>query len=268
MTKGSMGHREGAAGRNICLLLEYDGRPFHGWQVQPLGPTVQKVLGDAIGRICGEPSVLKGSGRTDAGVHALGQVANFFTGSSLSAGTFLRAINSLVKPSIAVLSALEVPGTFDAQYSAVSKTYRYRLLLRRSPSPMEYGRSWHLPCRLNLHRLRKAAEHFVGKKDFAAFRSAGCASRNSVRTISALTIRRSGERVEVDITADGFLRQMVRNIVGTLVEAGRGRIPPQSVPAILSSGERSRAGVAAPPQGLYLLSVAYSPPLRWPEEVR
>lgn len=264
MTRSSLSGREGALRRNICLLLEYDGRPFHGWQVQPVSPTVQEVLSEAIDRITGEPSVPKGSGRTDAGVHALGQVANFFTGSSLPADTFLRAINSLAGPSIAVLSAIEVPETFDAQYGAVSKTYRYRLLLRPSPSPMEYGRSWHIPGPLNLHRVRKAAEHFVGERDFAAFRSAGCASRNSVRTISALTIRRSGEKVEIDITANGFLRQMVRNIVGTLVDAGRGRIPPRTVPAILSSGDRSLAGVAAPPQGLYLLTVDYPPPFRWP----
>ena len=264
MTRNSSGGRDGALRRNICLLLEYDGRPFHGWQVQPVSPTVQEVLGEAIGRITGEPSVPKGSGRTDAGVHALGQVANFFTGSSLPADTFLRAINSIAGPSIAVLSAIEVPETFDAQYGALSKTYRYRLLLRRSPSPMECGRSWHIPGPLNLHRMRKAAEQFIGERDFAAFRSAGCASRNSVRTISALTIRRSGEKVVIDVTANGFLRQMVRNIVGTLVDAGRGRITPRTVPAILSSGDRSRAGVAAPAQGLYLLTVDYPPPFRWP----
>lgn len=251
--------------RNICLLLEYDGLPFHGWQVQPQRPTVQATLQEVISRITGERVTVKGSGRTDAGVHALGQVANFFTGSRLKAEEILRAVNSLSPPALSVLAAREVPAEFDAQYSALGKTYRYLLLLRPTRSPLDRDRSWHPPFHINLHRMRKAGRILLGKHDFSAFRSSGCAARDPVRTISRLAVRRQGSRAVIDVAADGFLRHMVRNIVGTLVDIGRGRIAPDSIPAILASADRSLAGAAAPPHGLYLLFVDYPPPFTWTE---
>lgn len=255
--------REEEKERNIALLLEYDGFPFHGWQMQPGVATVQEILRTALRRVTGENLALKGSGRTDAGVHACGQVANFRTGSRLSPEAFVRAVNSLTPSSIAALDAVEVPSAFDAQYSAVGKTYRYILLRRSPPSPLADHRCWHLPGPLDLGRVESAGAVIRGKHDFSAFRSSGCASRNPVRTISRLEMVRRGDWISIDITADGFLRQMVRNIVGTLADAGRGRFTPSEIKAVLQSGDRTRAGVAAPPGGLYLLSVDYHPPLRW-----
>lgn len=256
-------NRDGGEGRNIALLLEYDGSPFHGWQVQPGVATIQGILREALRRVTGEDLSLKGSGRTDAGVHACGQVANFRTRSRLSPGNFVRAVNSLTPPAVSALDAVEVPYDFDAQYSATGKTYRYHLLRRTPPSPLAHRRCWHLPCPLDLDKVESAGATLGGRHDFSAFRSSGCASRDPVRTISRLEVVRRGDWVAIDITADGFLRQMVRNIVGTLVDVGRGRFPPSEIESILDSGDRTRAGVAAPPDGLYLLSVDYRPPLPW-----
>lgn len=244
--------------RNIALLLEYDGSHFHGWQVQPVSPTIQEVIQLALGRMTGEVSVtLKGSGRTDAGVHALGQVANFRTASSLPADTFRKGLNSLLPPGIAVLAAREVPSSFDAQYGALSKVYRYRLLLRRSRSPLLASRSWHIPYPLHRNRMSRAARDLTGERDFSSLRSSGCSARSPVRILSRLELRRQGDILEFELEANGFLRHMVRNIVGTLVDVGRGRIPAESMADLLASGDRSRAGRKAPPQGLFLLSVRY-----------
>jgi tRNA pseudouridine38-40 synthase len=256
--KDTAGTAKGGGSRNIRLLLEYDGLPFHGWQVQPVSPTVQEVLQEVIGRITGETRVvLRGSGRTDAGVHALGQVANFHTGSTLSAATFTKAINSLAPPGLAVLAAQEVPAAFDAQYSAKSKVYRYRVLLSSCRSPLRAGRLWHVPYPLREARMRLAARHFVGRQDFSSFRSSGCTARSPVRTLRSLTLRRRQDVLAMELEADGFLRHMVRNIVGTLVDVGRGRIPPSCIPDILAARDRSRAGTTAPAHGLFLVAVRY-----------
>ena len=250
-------------GRNIALLLEYDGLPFHGWQVQPGVPTVQEELQRALREVTGEEIAVKGSGRTDAGVHACGQVANFRTRSRLRTRDFSGALNALTPAAVAVLDAVEVDSSFDAQYSANRKTYRYLLLARSAPSPLAAGRCWQVPFPLDLDAMRKAGGEFVGKHDFSAFRSAGCASRDPQRTLSALNVSRRGDWIAVQLSADGFLRQMVRNIVGTLVDIGRGRFAAAAAGRILRSRDRSNAGVAAPPEGLYLHSVAYFPPLPW-----
>jgi tRNA pseudouridine38-40 synthase len=257
----------GSAGRkwrNIRLLLEYDGLPFHGWQIQPHSPTVQEVLQQALDRITGEKTVLKASGRTDAGVHALGQVANFHTRSGLGADTFPRALNSLTPPSITTLEAREVALSFDSRFSALSKTYRYCLLLRRHASALDHTRHWHIPYPLNLPRMRRATSLFTGTRDFSSFRSAGCSARNPVRRLSRLEMTRHGDRLSIELEANGFLRHMVRNIVGTLVEIGRGRLRPEAIPRILEAKDRSCAGVTAPPYGLYLISVEYTAPLPTP----
>jgi len=256
-------HEDGR--RNIALLLEYDGSHFHGWQVQPVSPTIQELIQLALARMTGEASVtLRGSGRTDAGVHALGQVANFRTASALPTDTFLKGLNSLLPAGIAVVAAREVPPSFDAQYGALSKVYRYRLLLRRSRSPLLASRSWHIPYPLHRSRMQKAALDLTGERDFSSFRSSGCASRSPVRTLSRLELRRRGDILDFELEANGFLRHMVRNIVGTLVDVGRGRIPADSMNDLLASGDRSRAGRKAPPQGLFLLSVCYPGDSSWP----
>jgi len=257
---------EEAHRRNIRLLLEYDGRPFHGWQVQPLLPTVQEVLQQAISRITGGTGVsLKGSGRTDAGVHALGQVANFRTASALPVDVFRRALNSLLPAGIAVLCAQEVPASFDSQYSAAGKVYRYRLFLRSSRSPLMAGQAWHVPYPLHQAGMRKAAKDLAGQKDFTSFRSSGCAARTPVRTLRRLELHQKGDWLNIELEANGFLRHMARNIVGTLVDIGRGRIPPSSIPDILASRDRSRAGRKAPPHGLFLVSVSYPETSPWPD---
>jgi tRNA pseudouridine38-40 synthase len=252
--------------RNIRLLLEYDGLPFHGWQVQPVKPTVQEVLQQVLSRITGEaPIALRGSGRTDAGVHALGQVANFYTASALSPATFTKAINSLAPPGVAVLAAQEVSPDFDAQYSAKGKIYRYRVLLRPGRSPLRAGRLWHVPYPLRVSRMRMAARHFTGRQDFSSFRSAGCTARCPVRTLRRLTLRRRRDVLDMELEADGFLRHMVRNIAGTLVDVGRGRIPHTCLPDILAARDRSRAGMTAPAHGLFLVTVNYPGFPSWPD---
>lgn len=250
-----------AAGRrNIRLLLEYDGTPFCGWQMQPLGPSVQSTLEDAIRKVTGEEVRIKGSGRTDAGVHAVGQVANFHTAARMEADAFRRALNSVLPPGVAVLAADEVPSAFDAQFSALAKTYRYRLLSRRDPSPLEARRAWHVPVPLDLGRMRAAAESLRGRLDFSSFRAAGCVAADPVRTLRRCEISRAGDVVAFELEADGFLRHMVRNIVGTLVEVGRGRFSPNDIAGIIAARDRTRAGMAAPAWGLYLLRVEYPPP--------
>lgn len=249
--------------RNIRLLLQYDGLPFFGWQVQPRTPTVQQVLQESIGRITGERVHLQGSGRTDAGVHALGQVANFHTSTPIPAWRLARAINSLSPPAIAVLRAQEVPLGFDSRRSAVGKTYRYRVLLSSLRRPLELGRSWQVPYRLNLPRMRRAARHLPGRRDFTSFRSTGCGAADAVRHLRAVTLRRRKDILEFDLEGDGFLRHMVRNIVGTLVDVGRGRIAPEELPSILQARDRRKAGPAAPAAGLYLVEVRYPEALSW-----
>lgn len=251
--------------RNIALLLEYDGSTFHGWQVQPISPTIQEVLQLALRKMTGDPSLtVKGSGRTDAGVHALGQVANFRTACPLPADTFLRGLNSLLPAGIAVLSAQEVPAAFDAQYDAHSKLYRYRLLLRRPRSPLLASQAWHIPYPLHRTAMQRAARDLAGERDFSSFRSSGCAARSPVRLLSRIEFRRRGDTLDLELEANGFLRHMVRNIVGTLVDVGRGKIPSDSMPELLASRDRARAGRKAQPQGLFLVSVRYLEIPPWP----
>jgi tRNA pseudouridine38-40 synthase len=245
--------------RNIRLLLAYDGTPFLGWQVQPQGPTIQSILEEALSRITGHETKVKGSGRTDAGVHALGQVANFHTTSRMAPGAFVSALNSMLPPEIAVLAADEVEPSFDAQYSAVEKTYRYRVFNSRIRSPFEHRRSWQVPVELDLEPMRGSGTHLIGIKDFSTFRAVGCVASSPIREVKDIVISRKGAIITFELTADGFLRHMVRNIVGTLVEVGRGRFTAEQVAAMLAARDRERAGIAAPPYGLYLLRVSYAP---------
>jgi len=245
--------------RNIKLVLEYDGTNYHGWQSQ-IGsglPTIQDVFEHALKKLTSETINVVSSGRTDAGVHALGHVANFKTASRIPAEAWAPALNHLLPNDIRVLLANEVPDDFHARFSARGKIYQYRILNRRCPSALYRNYSWHMSKRLNLKNMRSAAACLVGKHDFSAFRSSECGAKTPVRTLKTLNIKKSGEFVEILLEADAFLMHMARNIVGTLAEVGLNRRPVADVKRILLSCDRSMAGRSAPSCGLYLLKVFY-----------
>jgi tRNA pseudouridine38-40 synthase len=245
--------------RNIRLLLEYDGTNYHGWQRQRDQVSIQQVLEEALGRLTGEKAVrLIGSGRTDAGVHALGQVANFHTGSLIPLKAFREGLNSLLPYDIAVLEAMAVPPAFHARKSARHKTYEYRILNRPVRSPLHHRYGWWLSLPLNLEAMKAAAAALPGKHDFSAFRASGSGNLNPVRQVLAAGWQtHPGGWLRFTITATGFLRGMVRSLVGTMVEVGKGKEEPGKVAALLRNGQRRLAGPTAPPQGLFLVEVSY-----------
>jgi tRNA pseudouridine38-40 synthase len=244
--------------RNIRLLLEYDGTRYHGWQRQADAATIQQTIEEALGRLTGEPVALIGSGRTDAGVHALGQVANFRLTSAIPLKAFHDGLNSMLPKDIAVLAATEAPPEFHARKSALHKTYEYRILNRRNRSPLHRHYAWWIAPHLDLEALAAAAAFLPGEHDFTAFRASGSDNINPVRKILAASWSDGpGDWLSFTITATGFLRGMVRSLVGTMVEAGRSKAPPTKMAELLASGARHLAGPTAPPQGLYLVEVYY-----------
>jgi len=253
-----------ATARNVKLVLAYDGSDFAGWQRQVNARTVQAVLEEAITRVTGERVTVIGAGRTDAGVHACGQVANFHTTSQLSADDLQRALNALLPASVAVLQAEEVPAEFHARFGAVGKHYRYTLHLGPVRPVFDRERMLHVRAHLNLTAMRRAARALLGEHDFAAFTTHADEAKSTVRRIEDIRIRRNRSRVLVDITGSGFLYGMVRAIVGTLLEVGRGKLPPAALADILASCDRRRAGPTAPAHGLCLVSVRYADDLAEP----
>jgi tRNA pseudouridine38-40 synthase len=245
--------------RNIKLVLEYDGTNYHGWQSQQGSgmPTIQDALEEALRKLTKEHIRTVSSGRTDAGVHALGHVANFLTESSISAEAWAPALNSLLPADIRVLASEAAAPDFHARFSATGKQYQYLVLARRAPSALRRNHAWHVDRKLNLAAMRRAAGVLVGRHDFSSFRSAGCNAKSPVRTVKVLTIKKKGDLVEFTLEADAFLMHMARNIVGTLVEAGLGRFSPDDVSRILRSRDRRKAGGIAPARGLYLMTVSY-----------
>ena len=245
--------------RNIRLILEYDGTNYHGWQSQAgTGrPTIQDTLEGAIKGLTGEEVKTVSSGRTDAGVHALGHVANFTTGSRIPPEAWAPALNRLLPADIRVLSSEDAKPDFHARYSATGKIYKYTILRRREPSALYRNFAWHVGRALKLTAMREAAEHLVGKHDFSAFRAAACGAKTPVRSLRSLEIKKRGDFIEISLEADAFLMHMARNIVGTLVEVGLGRFSPGDVKGMLKSRDRTTAGRTAPPQGLYLVTVFY-----------
>jgi len=244
--------------RTFKLLIEYDGTQYLGWQVQPKGSTIQGVLQEKLFSLTGEKVHLMGSGRTDAGVHALGQVAHFRTKSSLDAQTIQRALNSLLPPDIVIQSVVEVDEGFHARRSSKSKVYEYRILNRNLRSAFRKGYAWHIPQKLNLGELKKATHQLIGEQDFASFQSVGSPQKTTIRKVSRAEWKRDRDGLlRFEIEANGFLKQMVRAIVGTLVEVGKGKISSEEFQRILDSKDRKKAGPTAPAHGLFLKEVKY-----------
>ena len=245
--------------RNIKLILEYDGTNYHGWQTQARSgkPTIQETLEQALFKLTNENVITYSSGRTDAGVHALGHVANFKTANQIPAAAWAPAINHLLPVDIRVLASEEVALDFHARYSALRKTYQYRILRRRPPTALFRNYAWHINVPLNVSNMRKGLTFLLGRHDFSAFRGSGCTAKSPVRTIVSASIKKSGDFIDLRIEADAFLQYMVRNITGTLVEVGLGRFNPDDIKRMLESRDRKEAGKTAPPQGLYLVSVTY-----------
>ncbi len=243
--------------RIIKLTIEYDGTDYAGWQVQPNGVSVQEVVQNAIAAITGESDVtVSGSGRTDAGVHAAGQVAHVKTGSDIPAADLVHAINTKLPKDVAIVGAEDAPADFHARYSAKAKTYRYTILNRGVRSPLERRRAHVVRRKLDADAMRAAAAHLVGEQDFAAFQSKPD-GKSSVRTISRLDVDADGDTITLTVTGNGFLYNMVRAIAGTLIEVGLGARAPESIPALIDSRDRGQAGPTAPPQGLCLMQVDY-----------
>lgn len=250
--------------RRLRLDLEYEGTRYHGWQVQPNALTVQESVERALRAVLNEPCRVVGAGRTDAGVHALGQVAHFETTRAIPASALLRALNSLLPVDIAVREVLEVSETFHARKSAVRKRYAYWIWNDpRKPALWERF-CWHVPALLDLAAMQDAAVHLAGRHDFSSFRASGCESRdNPVREIGLLRVEAAESPfVRIAVEADSFLRHMVRNMVGTLVEVGLGRIRADEVLRILEARDRRKAGRTAPGRGLFLEWVCYDPSMQ------
>ena len=243
--------------RNIKLVIEYDGKSFNGWQKQPNKLNIQGEIEKAIGEITGEEIELIASGRTDAVVHSLGQVANFKTNSKIDIEKFPYAINSKLKKSIVIKSAEEVPERFHSRYSVHSKTYRYTINNSKFGTALYRDMEYHFPIKLDENKMQEAAKYFEGEHDFKAFKASGTSSKSSVRIIYKAVVKRQDDRVIIELTGNGFLYNMVRIIAGTLVDVGIGKIDPEEIKNIIEEKDRKKAGKTLPARGLCLLEVQY-----------
>jgi tRNA pseudouridine38-40 synthase len=240
------------------LTLEYDGRPFAGWQRQENGPSVQAALEDAIFKLSAERVTLGGAGRTDAGVHAYGQVAHFDLQKEFAPEKVRDALNHHVKPApIAVLDAAIVAPDFHARFSATARHYLYRILCRRAPPALERGRVWHIMRTLDASTMHAAAQFLVGQHDFTTFRSSECQAKSPLKTLDKLDVRRTGEEIHIEARARSFLHNQVRSMVGSLKLVGEGKWHPRDVKTALEAKYRGACGPVAPPEGLYLVRVDY-----------
>ena len=243
--------------RNIKLIIEYDGTKFNGWQKQPNKPNIQGEIENAIEIITHEKCDLIASGRTDAGVNALGQVANFKTNSDIDIEKLPYALNSQLKKSIVIKSAEEVEERFHSRYSVHSKTYRYTINNSKQGTAIYRDMEYHFPLELDADKMNQAIQYFIGEHDFKAFKASGTSSKSSVRIIYDARVWRENDRVLIELTGNGFLYNMVRIISGTLVDVGVGKIEPKDVKQIIENKERSQAGKTLPAKGLCLIKVDY-----------
>lgn len=254
--------------KNIKLLIEYDGTNYHGWQRQKNRTTLQEIIEDRLLRITGEDAALISASRTDAGVHALGQVTSFKTGSHLEPATIQRALNATLPEDIRILSAGETTEAFHPRYDAVGKSYFYVISNSNFSSAFFYRYAWKVPYALDIAEMEKACASLLGSHDFSAFRGSGCGAKSTIREITALSIEKissidfmtakfGGNFIKITLQANAFLRHMVRNIVGTLIEIGRGEMTVNSVSEAIALRDRKRTGPTAPAHGLFLERVMY-----------
>ncbi|TFG86946.1 MAG: tRNA pseudouridine(38-40) synthase TruA [Chromatiales bacterium] len=244
--------------------IEYDGSAFSGWQIQRNARSVQEILNAAIANVANEPVSTAAAGRTDTGVHACGQVIHFDSTARRSVRSWLLGINSNLPDDIAVQWVRTVPGEFHARYSAVARTYRYVILDRDVRSALDRHRAWCLRGELAADRMASAATDLLGEHDFSAFRGAGCQSRSPIRRVERLTVTRSGDYLQIEARANGFLYHMVRNVVGALVRVGTGVAGPRWLAELLAGRDRRLGAATAPPEGLYLAEVHYPAELALP----
>jgi tRNA pseudouridine38-40 synthase len=250
----------------IAVGIEYDGTSFCGWQQQPGAPSIQATVEAALGSVAAGAVALTCAGRTDAGVHARGQVAHFDTDAIRRPRAWLLGANAHLPPAVSLRWALPVPDHFHARYSALARVYRYLILNRTARSALAYGRALCVHRPLDAAAMQAAADHLVGEHDFSGFRAAECQARSPVRRLDRLQVVRSGEWLTIDVEANAFLHHMVRNIVGLLLLVGRGDAPPARAREQLASRERSTGAATAPAHGLYLWQVRYAPEFGLPED--
>ncbi len=240
------------------LIIEYDGGPFVGWQRQNNGASVQQSLEDAVTGFCGETQLVEGAGRTDAGVHALGQVAHVDIEKDTDGGTVRDALNFHLRGlPVTVLDAEAVDGDFHARFSARERRYLFRILDRRPPPAVYAGRVWWVPVALDAEAMHEAAQTLIGNHDFSSFRAAQCQADSPVKTLDELRVARAGNEIHIQVRARSFLHHQVRNFAGTLKLVGEGKWSAGDIAAILAARDRTRAGPTAPPEGLYLVKVGY-----------
>ncbi|MGH6945154.1 MAG: tRNA pseudouridine(38-40) synthase TruA [Geminicoccaceae bacterium] len=240
------------------LRLEYDGRPFRGWQRQSDGLSVQQAIEDAVLAFCGEQARTYGAGRTDAGVHATGQVAHLDLAREVAVETLRNALNYHLRHlPVAILDASRVADDFHARFSATARRYRYRIINRRAPPALEAGRVWHVPCPLDAEVMHEAAQRLRGRHDFSSFRSALCQASSPIKTLDQLSVARSGDEIEIIASARSFLHHQVRNMVGSLKLVGQGKWAVERIDEVLEAKQRACAGPTAPACGLYLVRVEY-----------
>lgn len=243
--------------KNIQVTIEYDGTGYCGWQIQPNGLSIQQVVAEAWSAASGETIKLVGSGRTDAGVHAYGQTANFQTTATIPVDRIPYALNARLPGSIRILDAKERSMDFHSRFSAKGKVYEYRILNNTFGSSLRRNRVWHVRSSLNANRMAAAAQHFVGTHDFTSFSSIKSQSKDKVRTIYGINLNQEADEYIFTIEGNGFLYNMVRIMIGTLVDVGMGKREPDEISRLLQSKDRDEAGKTAPPQGLYLKKVIY-----------
>lgn len=242
------------------LTVEYDGRPFVGWQRQTNGPSVQAALEDAIAAFCGEAVRVQGSGRTDTGVHARGQVVHCDLTRDWPAATVRDALNHHLRPApVAVLACRHAGPEFDARFSAIRRHYLYRIVNRTAPLALEAGLAWQVRRPLDLAAMRAGAAHLVGRHDFTSFRASQCQAKSPLKTLDRFDLARDGDQILATVEARSFLHHQVRNMIGTLRLVGEGRWAPDDVARALAARNRAAAGPTAPPDGLYLMRIDYPP---------